>query len=344
MSISLAEGADVIDINERWLKDWKRLSNANRQWLAAYFEPQLVALQYYADHGKSPQAADLAQYMDPVVPVVLGWELMGVKLTWYSSMRIWEWERAAVEDGRLDAQALGSALFAHYLNEMIGVRGHTLFEQRHGKGRTHPFRVQMAVCFTAIGVLYGCKSALVLAQVQTTAAQRGVIDKDAMGPVSAFVVNVLAQYLGIAGVHVRAAARHLLKDVEGDQEMQGLLEVWRNPDAEALVPHCLAACDVHTHHSLPSSNKQYREFAVGLFTRTPVAVLLVFKLRKLLGLENPVINHPLMDSMAGQLPAQVPILEVDEILQRVSQRMVQDSFDENQIIADFLTPVSTPKT
>jgi hypothetical protein len=64
-------------------------------------------------------------------------------------------------------------------------------------------------------------------------------------------------------------------------------------ELEKLRKPLLAACDAFD---------VFREFSNGTWSRTPLAILLVFKLRGLLGLRNPELDHPLMNSVLGKLP------------------------------------------
>lgn len=328
-----------MDINQRWLTGWKRVSNANRRWVDSLYPRQLEALAFYVEHGKDIGADAMAQYLEPGDAPGPGWGGLLTDLNWYGSLRLWEWERAGIEDRRIDGLALGSALFAKHVAQIIDIHFYYRCQQRFGKRRHSP--IHLHADFTAIGMVSGWEGAVGWAKLQVNIAQRGLIDKPLLGPVSAFVINVLAQYFEVPQVHIKIDANRRLKDVAGDQDMQGLLDTWRNPDPDVLAPHCLAACNLHTHHSLPSSNKQYRELT-GLFTRTPIAVLLVFKLRELLGLENPTLEHPLIAGMEGRTPLTATSLEVDDILLRVMRRMKLDGYDESQIIETYLEQVFTP--
>lgn len=328
-----------MDINQRWLTGWKRTSNANRRWVDSYYPRQLEALAFYVEHGKDIGAEAMAQYLEPGDPPGPGWDGLSTKLNWYASLRLWEWERAGMEDQRTDGLALGSALAARHIAHMIDIHLYCRCQQRFGKKRPSPIHLHPSS--TVIGLINGWERAPEWAQLQVNIAQRGLADTSLSGPVSAFVINVLAQYFEVPEVHIKVHGSRWVKDVEGDQDMQGLLDTWRNPDPDVVAPHCLAACNLHTHHSLPSSNKQYREIG-SVLTRTPVAVLLVFKLRELLGLENPTIEHPLIASMRGRTALAATPLEVDEVLLRVMHRMKLDGYDENQIIETYREQLFTP--
>lgn len=86
-----------------------------------------------------------------------------------------------------------------------------------------------------------------------------------------------------------------------DPVFTGLFESWRTPDADALVPLCLAACDYHSYRCQQGDKSSFFKFERMTFTRTPNAMLVLFRLRAYLGLENPAIDHPLMNSPSGTL-------------------------------------------
>jgi len=62
--------------------------------------------------------------------------------------------------------------------------------------------------------------------------------------------------------------------------------------------------------------------------------LLLFKLRELRGLENPKIDHPLMDSSLGLLPREATIIQ-DDLIDRVRTRMEGDEFSEDAIFSAY---------
>ena len=112
-----------------------------------------------------------------------------------------------------------------------------------------------------------------------------------------------------------------------------ILSRWRDPDPDALVPACLAACDLHTHRCVPG--KLEHEFQNGCHY-FPVEILLLFRLRQFLGLENPKLDHPLMNASLATLPEEV-VCEEDDLLRRGRKIVLEKSdFDEAEIFARFL--------
>ena len=101
-----------------------------------------------------------------------------------------------------------------------------------------------------------------------------------------------------------------------------LLGNWRDPDPAAITPALIAACDRHTHQARYSENREYDLPDDGL-TYDPFEILAVLRLRQLAGLENPVLDHPLMNTPLGKLHEPVPPVYTDELLEKVIEKMQQ---------------------
>jgi len=91
-----------------------------------------------------------------------------------------------------------------------------------------------------------------------------------------------------------------------------LIEHWRTPNVGALKSLLLAACDRHTHESRSGGSSKYDMEKVG-FWYDPFEIVAVMKLRQLHGLENPVLDHLLMNTPLGKLPDPTP-LYTDDLL------------------------------
>ncbi|WP_175969920.1 hypothetical protein [Burkholderia sp. BCC0322] len=112
---------------------------------------------------------------------------------------------------------------------------------------------------------------------------------------------------------------------------EGILERWRDPNPEVLTPWLLAACDRHTHESKrDSENKQYD---CSAFPRTPLEILFLFRLRELIGLQNPVLDHPLMEVPFDRLPeSQAPYVP-DEYVRGTLARVREDWPEFDRIVS-----------
>jgi hypothetical protein len=101
-----------------------------------------------------------------------------------------------------------------------------------------------------------------------------------------------------------------------DPLLTSLLEQWRTPDPASIAPLLLAACDRHTHHAKFTSEKSDADVTDQTWWYDPFEILSVLYLRKLEGLDNPVLEHPLLATPIGMLPAIAPKYS-DELLEAV---------------------------
>lgn len=116
--------------------------------------------------------------------------------------------------------------------------------------------------------------------------------------------------------------------------MNGLLLHWKEEDCEKLVPHVLAACDYHTHRCRANGSKGYYEFCNGNWTRFPVEILMLYRLRAWCGLENPQVDHPIMTGAFSGLPENTPLVP-DELTSAVLMQMVKEGYNEEEIYASL---------
>jgi hypothetical protein len=105
-----------------------------------------------------------------------------------------------------------------------------------------------------------------------------------------------------------------------------LLERWRSPNLEDISTLLLAACDRHTHESKHFSNKRSPDIASESMWYDPFEIHTVLYLRRLAGLENPALDHPLMATTLGPLPAVAPVY-TDALLEAVVARARQECPD-----------------
>ncbi|AZP14559.1 hypothetical protein EJN92_13180 [Undibacterium parvum] len=113
----------------------------------------------------------------------------------------------------------------------------------------------------------------------------------------------------------------------------GLLERWRDPDPQVLVPWLIAACDRHTHQANRETSKTFYDFSDITLIRTPIEILMLFRLRKIIGLPNPVLDHPLMEAPFDQLPDVQPRYQPDEFMQGTLARARQDWPNFDQVVS-----------
>ncbi len=103
---------------------------------------------------------------------------------------------------------------------------------------------------------------------------------------------------------------------------EAILDTWRTEDPDALVPLLLAACDRHTYEGHPDVVKVFYDFSNT--PRTPVEILLLFRLRELCGLKNPHLDHPLMAAPFDRMPEPQPAYVPDELVRGTLARVRAD--------------------
>ena len=100
-----------------------------------------------------------------------------------------------------------------------------------------------------------------------------------------------------------------------------LIEKWRTTDLDELAALLAAACDRHTHQSRMDafSRNAFYDMRDWELWYDPFEVLSVLRLRDSLGLPNPQVRHPLLDTPLGVLPPVTPLYS-DELLEGVLEQ------------------------
>ncbi|WP_167758596.1 hypothetical protein [Zemynaea arenosa] len=101
---------------------------------------------------------------------------------------------------------------------------------------------------------------------------------------------------------------------------EALLAHWRHPDPEALAPLMLAACDRHTQVSMAKGSPDLER---DEYWYDPYEIVLVLHLRKELGLANPALDHPIMNTPLGGLRTPAPAYR-EPLLDAVAARFVNE--------------------
>lgn len=140
-------------------------------------------------------------------------------------------------------------------------------------------------------------------------------------PLFHMILRVIADWLDVRDTPWTAIAF-------SEPIMNAVAENWREPGPDKLAPILLNACDYHTHRC---RGKQFIEFNNREFEHLPVEILMIFRLRESLGLANPVLDHPLMNTPLGKLPT-LPLPECDDPLYlAVLARMESQGFNPDKI-------------
>ena len=329
-------------VSEKWLKIVQKPGKRKSPYAAPQVASQIAALEYFVAHGVSHQqlaAGAIAGSITPKSPPERAWEpYLHIDLHVYGAIRLCDWEIKGLNAQVWDHGLADAAFDAVRLAQLVALYVHMLFPQRFS-GRVLRRMSMSSLVFTALGLVNGRDTpALALARAQLAALRRQYYVPDLVFPAACFVARILADYLGQTPLVIKSDPSHLQKgEIRADPVMDALFNAWCNPDAEALRAPLLAACDVHTHHAFTGANSFRREFGNGIWTRTPIAALLVMKLRAMLGLSSPQLDHPLLNTILGKLPVESGHV-ADPLVEAVHSRMMRDGFDEAEILDHYSRP------
>jgi hypothetical protein len=130
-------------------------------------------------------------------------------------------------------------------------------------------------------------------------------DSGSKGRVGKFIFRLFADWQGVP--------LDLKTDAADIAEYRVVLDCWRDDRTERLIPALLACCDWHLDQTNNNTNNTTYEFTGTFAFAYPIEILAVLRLRELIGLENPKLDHPLMNSPLGVLPPPQPWY-TDELL------------------------------
>lgn len=328
-------------IYPKWSINSKSFYRDQAKWRDRQRPDVAEKLEYYVVHGRYPPS-ELSSHLRNDWP---GWmSYLGGDLGGLGRVYLSELESASVLDRRPFDVALAVRAFAAiYTAEMTMLLLHAPPPRR-----TYRLISYSAVATTALGVIIGCdEEAFRLARLQVLAHRRGFCSAGEEEPIFLFMLRLLADYL-------KEPPLELPRAVLEEPIFLALFDLWRSPDPAALVDICLAACDEHTQRTRPGGTGVDFEFSNGKWHCFPIEILLLFKLRELLGLANPLIDHPIMSTPVGRLPEQrTRFTDIaagpDDLVFRVRQRMMQDGYDEEAIYRRCLAgniegPANAPGT
>jgi len=133
----------------------------------------------------------------------------------------------------------------------------------------------------------------------------------------AFILRLFADWQG--------GMRHdWPSDLKSEPTYEGILARWRDPESNQLAKLLKDACDRHVRQALNDTSNRFFDFPDESMMRTPVEILMVFRLRELIGLTNPTVKHPLLKSPFDKLPAHEPLPPPEPIMQATLSRLWSD--------------------
>jgi len=194
-------------------------------------------------------------------------------------------------------QALGFAL-------NVAWHEHAAAEVRAGK-RRQPLRM---LSLRDAGELVGAQlflGQLEGARVAAERCRRGLaagffLDGDAYMPRRAqyFVLQLVSDSTESSATWARVAV--------DEPVYRDLLARWRDADPEALSAPLAAACARHVAEARPPDDDDHPDFEAMEAVYFPFEIHAVLRLREQAGLQNPQLDHDLMKTALGQLPAVQP--------------------------------------
>lgn len=298
-------------VYQRWVS-WKTYVKHGEEYEQRFLPLEEAALSEYGRTGK----------VQSTVEATHSWELIHIDLGRYSRVRLFQGERAAIK-GEVFTSILGGAFSASYLSFMIEAFIHERFPRRF-EGRVLRMMGFDTTMFLALAFTLGCKEPGVRLGRMLLEAYRGkwfiFVDRY---PLFHFILRLFADWIGAENLSWFEAPLQ-------EPVMNALFVNWKQPDPDRLAPFVLAACDFHTHRVRSTSAKVQYEFSEGMWAHFPAEILMLFRLRQSLGLDNPKVDHPLLNTPLGNLPPEGNC-EPDELTALVLKRMSMDGFDEDAI-------------
>ena len=142
----------------------------------------------------------------------------------------------------------------------------------------------------------------------------------------AFMIQLLASWQG--------RTKHNQPPILDDESIyRAILEHWRDRNAETLTKLLLEACDRHVRESHYDTDETFFDFCDDSVMRTPLEILMVFRLRERSGLDIPVLEHPLMERPFDGLVPPRPLLDDDPMMQAVLARLRSDWSDFDKVMS-----------
>jgi len=111
---------------------------------------------------------------------------------------------------------------------------------------------------------------------------------------------------------------------------EGILAHWRDLDPDILARHLHDACERHARQAKWDTSTKFYDFGDETSMRTPLEILLVFRLRELIGLDSPAVEHELMAPPFDRLPATPVTWNAPPLYDAVMRRLRRDwpNFDD----------------
>jgi len=329
-----------------WKNAWRKLAEDREEEDEKRRLIQLEYVKNYALHGAA--AKTTAPYLSAVgadgsrqdfytngfrpgtEPAPREWEWdLGGYLTSIAEYQTLDVERARARGRPLDVPLARLAYATRHTGQMIDLHVRLLAERRGCLDEGHTALWPDEIQWAALGLVAGCEQpALHTASVLCAAWRWPKIYLDIIRPEVRAIFILFSRQLGISIPE--------LSPFKPLPSLEALIahDRWLEPDTGILAPLVEAACVEHT-KAAPD----------GPFRGLPIAIILLFKLRAMRGLANPVVTHPLLATPLGDWTVPVDFDAcLDPLLRAVRTRLMQHGFDERAISAAVIDgrPLDAP--
>ncbi|WP_225613242.1 hypothetical protein [Variovorax sp. VRV01] len=319
-----------IGVHKGWERFWRTACKGSDGELASVHDANRKAklIEFVETGAISVPEEFRHQKLPSVNPPFTRWEGtdLSISLRGYANEKELSFERM-MNEGRPDLSLAGNVFAAYYLSQIGRLHTEIWFPTRFGR-RFNDLSA-FDIPYTALGMVLDAQPrAEKLALAQLAAYRDGRFSDAVYYPIFIYIFRILASYFDQPDIDVTG-------DAQKDEVTQALFALWRTPDANQLVDVCLDTLDQHTHRCHVGDARHFYEFEDCHWIRLPIEIWLTFCLREKLGLQNPVLDHPLMPKMDYRELRQVG-WRPSALIQRVYDRMLQEGMDEDQVLSGIM--------
>lgn len=307
-----------LEINPKWVSGIKRTiaqfkKNSSHGMASVQFLESYVC-------NENPDMGDYENSTYPISP----WEIhlcahlrtVSLAFLYKAEAMLFEGDKSVIQDAHLGFQI---AMYSVYC-EVERLRRYPI-----RFGRQPELRAQMAsVAFIGVGMWLGkTQEALNLARLLNKSCENNWFIHSQY-PIFKFMLNLTNSYLK-QGLQNENSLYPL------DTPHNELLAYWSTSDLDLLSELVISACNFHTHQNQTNKPKKWFEFSNGSFSTWPVEINLLFRLREISGLTNPIIDHPIMNTALGQNLDKLDPLQ-DELLEKIIHKLESEGFNLTKVL------------
>lgn len=313
-------------IYKSWMR-WSTIAERGHRLVAESLGRAEGELRHYVQTGR-PQR-DVFKGLAQTEPGLeqYWWNWMKGDLRFYTNLRSFLAQDAAMQ-GAADPALFANVVHGAYLAFLIHVQTHESFPRRF-PGRTLKTMGLDDAMLLALALTLGMRrEAKAIGDLLLEAYRRAWFYDAEYHPFFHFTLRLYADWSG-------QPPPVWVYNVAAEPVTDRLFALWRHPDPAQLAPCIVSACDLHTWHCR-GSGKDFPDFHTLAWQHFPAEILMLYRLRQWSGLDNPRVDHPLLNSALGALPEPAQT-NSDDLLKAVRARMELDGFDEPAIVASVLS-------